>query len=177
MLVRMDKLFTSGMKHKPVHTIWFDRNWYQRQVCYLKLKQKSFHLTPFSIGKNKNNLDQKKKNIWRTNVKSTTAFLHWLCKQRKESSEMIFSKSVMTALKTQHNWVLVSINSIESSVYHFKWSFEGSVWGCKCSLMFNCSELSFILLNTCASSLHNKYDRKSYRNSYAAAFPSLQFLI
>ena len=105
--------------NKPVHTIWFDRNWYQRQVCYLKLKQKSFHLTPFSIGKNKNNLDQKKKNIWRTNVKSTTAFLHWLCKQRKESSEMIFSKSVMTALKTQHNWVLVSINSIESSVYHF----------------------------------------------------------
>ena len=112
-----------------------------------------------------------KKKIWRTNVKSTTAFLHWLCKQRKESSEMIFSKSVMTALKTQHNWVLVSINSIESSVYHFKWSFEGCVRGCKCS------ELSFILLNTCASSLHNKYDRKSYRNSYAAAYPSLQFLI
>ena len=89
--------------------------------------------------------------------------------------EMIFSKSVMTGLKTQYNWVLVSINSIESSVYHFKWSFEGSVWGCKC-LMFNCSELSFILLNTCASSLHNKYDRKSFRNSYAAAFPSFQFL-
>ena len=176
MLVRMDKLFTSRMKHKPVHTIWFDRNWYQRQVCYLKLKQKSFHLTPFSIGKNKNNLDQKKKHM-KNKRKINDCILHWLCKQRKESSEMIFSKSVMTALKTQHNWVLVSINSIESSVYHFKWSFEGSVWGCKCSLMFNCSELSFIFLNTCASSLHNKYDRKSYRNSYAAAFPSFQFLI